>query len=180
VSLRGWPEWLGEKALYAAIVIGLAAGLLGAIGRERHEGRRPSGDWLTNRLLIMPLFAVVSATLGVTVLATLPRAVAMFVATMLSLAGFRALDLLEKKTLSRIANALPIGADAVPEAAPGLDVAHRPVTEGTSPPLTPGRPDVQPIRKLRDAVPLEATPLDQAVLLDRLKDVPGKGEPEQR
>lgn len=50
-------EWI----LWIIVTLSLGAGLVGAYGRERHEGRLPAFDWWLTRLCIMPFLAIVVA-----------------------------------------------------------------------------------------------------------------------
>ncbi len=101
-----WPEWLGDKVLWVAIAIGLSGGLLGAVGRERHEGRTPDPDWWINRLLVMPFLAIVAGAASVTVLSNMPKAVSTFVAAVLSLTAYDAVRMIETRSLKRAADLL--------------------------------------------------------------------------
>ena len=65
----GWLE--GDSVrLWGIVAIASAIGLLGAYGRERNAGRPPDREWLINRLLVMPLLALLAgagcSTLGMT------------------------------------------------------------------------------------------------------------------
>lgn len=97
MSLNKWFEGIGDRFVYIAIGIGLWAGLLGAYGRERNDGRRPGSDWIINRLLIMPLLGITTSALASTLLRGLPLVISTFIATVLALLGYDAVRIIETR-----------------------------------------------------------------------------------
>jgi hypothetical protein len=85
-------EFLKDRILYAVIALGLSAGLIGAYGRERHEGREPNLDWWISRLCIIPFLGIVSSfavdQFG------LSNQQATFLSSVLSIMGYEAVRLI--------------------------------------------------------------------------------------
>ncbi|WP_114952229.1 hypothetical protein [Sphingosinicella terrae] len=92
--MRGW-RWIEEGALYGAIALALLAGLAASYGRELEASRTPDRRWWIRRLLIMPLLAIAATAL--TELLGLSTSLAAFSAAMLSLGGYDALYLVERR-----------------------------------------------------------------------------------
>lgn len=90
--MKWWAE-LPVKALVVWMIgIGLMAGLIGAYGRERHEGRTPSAQWWFTRVLLMPFLAM-AASAAAEAFAFSPQR-AGFIAALLALLGYDAIRLL--------------------------------------------------------------------------------------
>lgn len=85
-------KWIDETLDAASymILIGLLAGLSGAYGRERHEGRQPDRNWWLNRILLMPFLAI-CASAG-TAAMKLSGEMTAFVASILSLLAYEAVN----------------------------------------------------------------------------------------
>lgn len=164
---------LNEPArLYAVIVLGLAIGLAAAFGRERHEGRKPDGNWLFNRLLLMPFLAGCSIVIVRT--AGLSSEAALFVAQMLSLLAYDGLRVMRMRALKKLA-----GEEAAAEIQQELAgreeaVVKLPRSESTAAAVieivsareTPAR------KELRQAYPPPSDqPGDFSRLIDGLKDI---------
>lgn len=159
-----WLDWLHERALYFFILLGMMVGLLGAFGRERHEGRRPGGDWWLNRLLLMPFLA--GAGTAAAVAFALPNPVAHFVASLLSLMGYSALPEIMNRLLDWLGPKRTMAGSVDPELI--KPAAHRPTVD----PERVRAPDEEtaPLAKLRDVVPLAPNPAGDEALLGRLAD----------
>lgn len=158
------PYWI-------TVILSLGAGMIGAYGRERHEGRAPTKAWWTNRALIMP-FLLITAV-WVTDQFKLNNQQAAMCSALLSLLSYEAVRLISdraKKTAETAADA--IGA-MIPAPRPyhsivdtdqaGRPVAHVEVTDPVAPsrnaigaalkesiPIPPGDPDADLLRKLDD------------------------------
>lgn len=93
-------EWMEARAIYLAILLALVAGLAASYGRELEAQRRPDRLWWIRRLLIMPLLAI-AATAAAEAFG-LSKTVAAFAAAMLSLGGYDALCLVERRWKARL------------------------------------------------------------------------------
>jgi hypothetical protein len=98
-----WGRWVEDGAIYLAVGLALAAGLAASYGRELEASRSPDRKWWARRLLIMPLLAI-TATAAADFL-RLGASVTAFTAAMLSLGGYDALCVLEKKWQRALAGA---------------------------------------------------------------------------
>ena len=91
-----------------AIAFGLAAGFLGAYGRERNDGRRPGRDWFLNRLLIMPFLGIAATAASTTLLSGLPRAVSTFFAAFLAMAAYDAVRVIERRVIRNVERSIDV------------------------------------------------------------------------
>jgi hypothetical protein len=107
MHLKGW-EWVGDRLLYVAIAFGLAAGFLGAYGRERNDGRRPGRDWFVNRLLIMPFLGIAATAAATTLLAAMPRAVSTFVAALLAMMAYDVVRVIERRAIRNVERSIDV------------------------------------------------------------------------
>ncbi|MAW99514.1 MAG: hypothetical protein CMN72_07675 [Sphingomonas sp.] len=154
----GWLE--GDSVrLWGIVAIASAIGLLGAYGRERNAGRPPDREWLINRLLVMPLLALLAgagcSTLGMTLEVT------SIVASLLSLLAYEALGVISTRFLKKVAG------DESESLAP-VEPMHRPTVTPTPSNNDPRRPETAPIAGLRDVYPLEKTTIEQQALLGQI------------
>ena len=92
--------WIEAAAIYVVIAGALAAGLVASYGRELEANRRPNLQWWLRRLLIMPVLAIIAT--AATEMFSLPASLAAFSAAMLSLGGYDALCLIERKWSRRL------------------------------------------------------------------------------
>ena len=93
-------SWLDAIGTYLVIAGALAAGLAASYGRELEAGRRHDLHWWLRRLLIMPMLAIVAT--AATELFGLPASMAAFAAAMLSLGGYDALCMIERRWTRRL------------------------------------------------------------------------------
>lgn len=166
---------LNEPArLYAVIVLGLAIGLAAAFGRERHEGRKPDGNWLTNRLLLMPFLAGCSIVIVRT--AGLSSEAALFVAQMLSLLAYDGLRVMRMRALAKLAGEeAAANIESEIERAGGEEAVVRlPKSESTAGAVIEivGARETPTRKELRQAYPPpKGQPDDITRILDGLKDI---------
>ena len=90
-----WWRLIEEGAVYLAISAALLAGLAASYGRELEARRVPDRSWWLRRMLLMPLLAIAATAL--TDLLGLSPSLAAFSAAMLSLGGYDAIYLLERR-----------------------------------------------------------------------------------
>lgn len=85
-------EIIKDRILYVVIALGLGSGLIGAYGRERHEGRVPDGNWWLSRICIIPFLGIVASfsvdQFGLTVQQ------ASFLSAVLALMGYEAVRMI--------------------------------------------------------------------------------------
>lgn len=96
-------------ALWGAIIVGIAIGLIGAYARELNDGHRPSFKWFLNRILIYPFLSLAAATAADSTKLSMHQAC--FLAAILSLLSFDALRLITENFVKRaeaLANAMDI------------------------------------------------------------------------
>jgi hypothetical protein len=108
-------DWLQAGALYLVIAAALIAGLAASYGRELEARRNPDRSWWVRRLLIMPILAIAAAAAAE--MLKLSSSMAAFATAMLSLGGYDALCMIERKWLRRLENAAALSAE--PESKPG-------------------------------------------------------------
>jgi cell division septum initiation protein DivIVA len=84
---------------YVIIAVALTAGLAASYGREREAQQTPGRGWWLNRLLILPLLAI--ATSAAAEAFKLTEAMSALAAAMLSLGGYDAVRVIEKKWRKR-------------------------------------------------------------------------------
>lgn len=87
------------EVLWIVVTLSLGAGLIGAYGRERHEGRLPTGSWWLTRLCIMPFLAIVVAFC--TDQFTLTRQQAALLSALLALMGYEAVRVILDRASKR-------------------------------------------------------------------------------
>ena len=173
--MNAWPSWETVRLAWEGtrfwliIAIGSLVGLLGAYGREQHEGRTPDRKWLGGRLCIMPFLAVAAAAL--TDLMHLSGQVAAFVAAIFSLLAYDLVRVIAMRTLKRAAGGdIKLPTDAAVE----IPATNRGPTVVTVKPLAPAAP-MRAV--LRQAYPAKAEhDADMDRLLEQMPDT--LGEPE--
>jgi len=105
--VNNWPSWETVRLAWEGtrfwliISIGSLLGLLGAYGREQHEGRAPDRKWLLDRLCVMPFLASAAAALTDTL--HLSGQVALFVASIFSLLAYDLVRVIAMRTLKKAA-----------------------------------------------------------------------------
>lgn len=104
-------EFLKDKILYVVISLGLSAGLIGAFGRERHEGRKPDSNWWISRLCIIPFLAITSTSAVDQFRLTNQQAA--FLAAVLSLMGYEAVRMILERMKLKGDAALSAATDVV-------------------------------------------------------------------
>lgn len=104
-------DFLKDKILYVVVSLGLSAGLIGAFGRERHEGRKPDGNWWLSRLCIIPFLAI-TATTAVDQF-RLSNQQAAFLAAVLSLMGYEAVRIILERMKLKGEAAISAGGEVV-------------------------------------------------------------------
>jgi hypothetical protein len=136
-----WPSWETARLAWEGIrfwliiSIGSMLGLLGAYGREQHEGRAPNRKWLIDRLCVMPFLASAAAALTDTL--NLSGQVALFVASIFSLLAYDLVRVIAMRTLNKAAGGeVKLPTDAAVEILP-----------------SPGKPDVIKV-KVTPGVPM--------------------------
>jgi len=113
--------FLRERLLWwAVLAFSLSAGIVGAYGRERHEGRAPDADWWKNRFYIMPFLAITASYL--TDQFALSNQQMAMAASLLSLLGYEALRMI----LERARKKADIAADTANEVLGGGKATPRP------------------------------------------------------
>lgn len=134
---------------WAIIGTGSLVGLLGAYGREQHEGRAPDRKWLIGRLCIMPFLAFAAAAAADTM--KLSAQVSAFVAALFSLLAYDLVRVIAMRTLKRAAGDLKLPTDAQVEIEAGASPAVKVTTVAPAPPLRaelrqafPAEPDHDP------------------------------------
>lgn len=173
-------NYVRDKILWwVLLVFSLSAGIVGAYGRERHEGRAPDAQWWKNRLYIMPFLAITSSFL--TDQFKLSNQQTAMAASLLSLLGYEAVRMISERAKKRGAQAgaafdAVMGSDTAAAPRPyhsivdvddkGRAVAHVEPTD-----------DARPRRGAIGAALREAIPRpndadeDQQALINRLNDV---------
>lgn len=116
--MDGFLDYLRDKTpFWLLMAFSLAAGMVGAYGRERHEGRAPGISWWQNRAMILPFLAIVSV--WVQEQFSLTSSQLAMAAALLSLLGYEAVRMISehaKKRGEQAAKALGVGGP--PEAKP--------------------------------------------------------------
>ena len=124
--------WEGAR-FWLIILVGSLVGLLGAYGREQHEGRAPDRQWLVGRLCIMPFLAFAAAALADTM--HLSGQVSAFVAAIFSLLAYDLVRVIAMRTLKKAAGGeVKLPSDAaveIPPSADGATVLKVKTTPGT-------------------------------------------------
>jgi hypothetical protein len=168
--VSNWPSWETARLAWEGtrfwliIAVGSLVGLLGAYGREQHEGRAPDRKWLVGRLCIMPFLAFAAAALSV--MMNLSGQVMAFVAALFSLLAYDLVRVIAMRALKRAAGGeIKLPTDAAVEIPAGNGTPE--VVKVKTTPGTPLR------NELRQAFPAKASH-DRA--LNRLLD--DLGEPE--
>jgi len=167
--MNNWPSWETARLAWEGtrfwliIAVGSLVGLLGAYGREQHEGRTPDRKWLVGRLCIMPFLAITASAITDTM--HLSGQVAAFVSAIFSLLAYDLVRVIALRTLKKAAGGeIKLPSDAaveIPGSAGAPEVLKVKTTPGT------------PMRgELRQAIPFAPADPDLNQLLD------GLGEPE--
>lgn len=147
---------------WVIIAIGSLVGLLGAYGREQHEGRDPNRKWLVLRLCVMPFLALAAAALADTL--NLSTQVAAFVAALFSLLAYDMVRVIAIRALKKAAaGELDLPTDARIEVPAGADVPAVIKVQAT-----PGTPMRGELRKAYAARPDHDAKIDQ--LLSQVGD----------
>lgn len=143
--MDGFLDYLRDKTpFWLLMAFSLAAGMVGAYGRERHEGRAPGISWWQNRAMILPFLAIVSVWVQEQFSLTMSQLA--MAAALLSLLGYEAVRIISenaKKRGEQAAKALGVGGSGPPTPKPyhsvvdtddkGRAVAHVEPTDKANP-----------------------------------------------
>lgn len=176
--LRAFLAWAGLVSL------ALAAGLIGAYGRERHEGRRPDASWWLTRLCIMPFFAIV-VTFCIDQF-TMSRQQTALLASLLSMSGFEAVRFILERATKRgeqmIDAVLPIAATAKPYLSKvdtddaGRATAHMTMTDPDKPAASGVGAALSEVYTSSVKAEMPSALGDLATELHKIDGVPGHGD----
>lgn len=163
-----WPSWETARLAWEGIrfwlIIGTGSliGLLGAYGREQHEGRKPDRRWLGLRLCVMPFLALAAAAAAETL--HLSGQVAAFLASVFSMLAYDLVRVIALRALKKVAaGEVTLPTDAAVEVPGGKGVPE--IVKITTAPATPMRGE---LRKAFPVKPAHDATLDG--LIDRLSD----------